>query len=334
MTDAGSDTMMGEAVTLTRRESALVVAGDRGKEVVRYEPIVRNDIPDWVVSLINSIEAELNRMDALITQTQGSNIKIREALPELVRAYEALVSRQNEIYDAVALGVDNLQRAQLEHYSDIVAQSQVFAANVSAAIAIAKAQSSEAYEELRLALGMQIQSSSAAWTSLSGILEKRERAQERLALQVHTQSEELTSVKRKANEEAKRVTELKKKADAEKKQRESDIRKTRRDMEKKFREFTRTLMTKLSDESTKKSIKSLARSVLGHQEGDIKPSDEGFRLRYCVGTKGEGYWVKEAITPDSEGAPPPQGGSGSESGLSGSEDEEGGGDGDGGGGGG
>src|ERR1700681_173128 len=154
MTDAGSDTMIGEAATLTRRESALVVSDDKGKEVVRYEPILRNDIPDWVVSLINSIEAELNRMDVLITQTQGSNIKIREALPELVRAYEALVSRQNEIYDAVALGVDNLQRAQLEHYSDIVAQSQVFAANVSAAIAIAKAQSSEAYEELRLALGM------------------------------------------------------------------------------------------------------------------------------------------------------------------------------------
>ncbi|KAF8241174.1 hypothetical protein K440DRAFT_638157 [Wilcoxina mikolae CBS 423.85] len=178
MTDAGSDTMMGEAVTLVRRESVLVAAGDKGKEVVRYEPIVQNDIPESVVSLINSIEAELNRMDALITQTQRSNIKIREALPELVKAYEALVFRQNEIYHAVASAVDNLQRAQLEHYSDIVAQSPVFEANVSAAIAIAKALSSEAYEELHLVLGKQIHASSVAWTSISGILEKRERAQE------------------------------------------------------------------------------------------------------------------------------------------------------------
>jgi septal ring factor EnvC (AmiA/AmiB activator) len=226
--------MMGEALTLTTRESALVATGDKGKEVVRYKPIVRNDIPDWVISLIHSIEAELNRMDALITQMEGSNIHIREALPELVRAYEALGSRQNKIYDAVALGVDKLQRAQLEHYSDIVAQSQVFEANVSAEIAIAKAQSSEAYEELCLALGMQIQSSSAAWTSLSGISEKRERAQERLALQVHTQSEELTSVKQKAQEEAKMVAELNMMADAEKKQRKSDIMTTGKDMEKKF----------------------------------------------------------------------------------------------------
>ena len=45
-----------------------------------------------------------------------------------------------------------MERAQFEMHSDLVIQSQVFAANVQAAFVLMKAQSTEAYEELRSAL--------------------------------------------------------------------------------------------------------------------------------------------------------------------------------------
>jgi hypothetical protein len=65
----------------------------------------------------------------------------------LAKAYEGLIIRQNEIYDAVHLGVEKMARAQFEKHSDIVIQSQVFAANVQAAFVVMKVQSTKAYEE-------------------------------------------------------------------------------------------------------------------------------------------------------------------------------------------
>jgi hypothetical protein len=58
--------------------------------------------------------------------------------------------------------------------------------------------------------------------------------------------------------------------------------KTKKDYERKFREFTRALQTKLSNEQLKRLVRSLARSVMGPKEGDTKPYNEGFHLRYTV----------------------------------------------------
>jgi hypothetical protein len=80
----------------------------------------------------------------------------------LAQAYEGLIIRQNEIYDAICLGVEKMERAQFSKHSDIVIQSQVFAANVQAAFAVMKAPSTESYEELRFALSEQIQHSGNA----------------------------------------------------------------------------------------------------------------------------------------------------------------------------
>jgi hypothetical protein len=45
-----------------------------------------------------------------------------------------------------------MERAQFEKNSDIVIQSQVFAANVQTAFAVMRAQSTEAYEDLQKVL--------------------------------------------------------------------------------------------------------------------------------------------------------------------------------------
>jgi putative component of toxin-antitoxin plasmid stabilization module len=52
--------------------------------------------------------------------------------------------------------------------------------------------------------------------------------------------------------------------------------------EHKFKEFTRALQTTLSDEKIKKSVHSMAQSVLTPKKGDIKPVEEGLCLRYTI----------------------------------------------------
>jgi hypothetical protein len=66
----------------------------------------------------------------------------------LAEAYEGLIIRQNEIYDAVYLGVEKMEWAPFGKHSDIVIQFPVFAVNVQAAFVVMKAQSTIAYKEL------------------------------------------------------------------------------------------------------------------------------------------------------------------------------------------
>jgi hypothetical protein len=46
----------------------------------------------------------------------------------------------------------------------------------------------------------------------------------------------------------------------------------------KFKKFTGALQTKLSKERIKKSVRSMAQSVLTPKDGDTKPIEQGFRL--------------------------------------------------------
>ena len=132
-----------------------------------------------------------------------------------------------------------------------------------------KAQSTEAYEDLRKGLSEQILRSSQAWNALSDLLDKREQSQQHLALQVHLQSQELATIQVKAKEDGERMSglyakaraeakkmwdaqkEAQKKADYAERERKASDRRMRKDFERKFKEFTRALQTKLSDERTK-----------------------------------------------------------------------------------
>ena len=68
----------------------------------------------------------VRRDNALIPsrRQKKENFEIQTALPELALAYEGLITKQNEIYDAVCLGVEKIERAQFEKHSDIIIQSQ------------------------------------------------------------------------------------------------------------------------------------------------------------------------------------------------------------------
>ena len=59
-------------------------------------------------------------MDAHIQEARETNMEIQTAIPGLAKAYEGLIIRQNEIYNSVYLGVEQMERAQFEKHSDIV----------------------------------------------------------------------------------------------------------------------------------------------------------------------------------------------------------------------
>jgi hypothetical protein len=156
-----------------------------------------------------------------------------------------------------------------------------------------KVQSTEAYKELQSALSEHIQHLGKAWETHSTLLDNRERAQERLALQVHTQSQELANVQMKAKEdgdqmsglygksrqEAKRIPEeAQTKAESAEQERKAAERSMKKDFERKFKEFTSALQTKISDERIQKSVRSIAWSALTPKEGDTKPVEQGFCL--------------------------------------------------------
>jgi hypothetical protein len=61
-------------------------------------------------------------MDGLIQEAREKTFETQTALPGLAKAYEGLIIRQNEIYNAVHLGVEKMERAQFEMHSDIAIQ--------------------------------------------------------------------------------------------------------------------------------------------------------------------------------------------------------------------
>ena len=110
---------------------------------------------------------------------------------------------------------------------------------------------------------------------------------------MHTQSQELADVwmkpkvdyewmsrlYAKSHMEAKKMQkEVQKKADNAERARKVAERKIKNVFEQKFKEFTRALQTKLSNERVKKSVCTVARSVLTPKEGDTKPVEQGFHL--------------------------------------------------------
>ena len=109
---AGSDVQMEDSYTVVCRENTLVLSTDKDKQVMPYQPITKNNIPDCVIHLLNGIDGELERMDTLIQEAREKKFEIQTALPELAQAYKGLIARQNEIYDAICLGVEKMERAQ------------------------------------------------------------------------------------------------------------------------------------------------------------------------------------------------------------------------------
>jgi hypothetical protein len=82
---AESDTTMTDTCTMVRREHMLILSSDKDKQVTQSQRITRKDILDWVIELLDGINGELGRMDALIQEAREKNFEIQMALPGLTK---------------------------------------------------------------------------------------------------------------------------------------------------------------------------------------------------------------------------------------------------------
>jgi hypothetical protein len=88
-------------------------------------------------------------MDTLIQEARKKNFEIQTVLPELAQAYTGLIIRQNDMYDAICLEMEKMERAQFEMNSKTVIQYQVFVANVPTAFAVMRTQSTNSTKTSR-----------------------------------------------------------------------------------------------------------------------------------------------------------------------------------------
>jgi hypothetical protein len=75
---------------------------------------------------MDEVHTVVRRDNELIPSKRSKKeyFEIQTALAELALAYEGLITKQNEIYHAVCLGVEKMERAEFEKHFDIIIQSQ------------------------------------------------------------------------------------------------------------------------------------------------------------------------------------------------------------------
>jgi hypothetical protein len=55
---AGSDYQIDDTQTMVWRENELIWSSDRDQQVTQYQPIMKDDIPDWVNQCLEGIDGE------------------------------------------------------------------------------------------------------------------------------------------------------------------------------------------------------------------------------------------------------------------------------------
>jgi hypothetical protein len=56
---ARSDTQKDDSYTMVRSDNVLILSTDKDKQVTQYQPIIKNDIPDRVIKVLDGIIGEL-----------------------------------------------------------------------------------------------------------------------------------------------------------------------------------------------------------------------------------------------------------------------------------
>jgi hypothetical protein len=98
--------------------------------VEQYQPITNEQVPIWAVELYNRLTADLDGMEAVVSESISKLINVQQEMPQLVDAYMSMVSKQNTFYNQMTKGVETLCHNVYAQYTEIILQSQVFASNV------------------------------------------------------------------------------------------------------------------------------------------------------------------------------------------------------------
>ena len=139
-----------QRLTVEWRSNVLIPTDTTKKAVEQHrQPITNENIPIWAVELFNWLTADLDGMEALVSESISKSINVQQEMPLLVDAYMSMVSKQNTFYDQMTKGVETLCHNVYAQYEEIILKSQVCASNVREGMAVIEAKASQDYENLR-----------------------------------------------------------------------------------------------------------------------------------------------------------------------------------------
>jgi len=99
----------------------------------------------------------------------------------------SMVSKQNTFYHHITQGVETLCHNVYAQYTEIILQSQIFAANVKGGMPVIAANASQDYENLKDTFNTQITSNNSAWARIAAVLRLRQDAENVWATQLEAQ---------------------------------------------------------------------------------------------------------------------------------------------------
>jgi len=82
-------------------------------------------------------------MEALVSESISTSINVQQEMPQLVDASMSMASKQNTFYDQMNRGLETLCHNVYAQYTEIILQSQIFAANVKGGMAVIAAKASQ-----------------------------------------------------------------------------------------------------------------------------------------------------------------------------------------------
>jgi len=82
-----------------RRSNVLDPSETTETEVEQYQPIMNKHVPIWAVMLYNRLTADLNRMEAHVSESISKPINLQQEMPQLVDACVSIIRKQNTFCD-------------------------------------------------------------------------------------------------------------------------------------------------------------------------------------------------------------------------------------------
>jgi len=159
-----------QRLTVEGRSTVVVPRVGGGRALEQYQPCTNEQVPIWAVESYNRSTADLDGMEALVSESISKSVHVQQEMPLLVDDYMSMISKQHTIYDQMMKGVETLCRNVYAQYTDIILQSQIFASNVKGGMPVIAAKVSQDYENLKDAFDAKLPSNSSVWAGIPAVL--------------------------------------------------------------------------------------------------------------------------------------------------------------------
>jgi len=173
--------------------------------VEQYQPNTNKRVLISAVELYNWLTADLDGIEALVSESISESVNVQQEMPQLVDANMSMISKQNTFYDQMTKGVEILYHNVYAPYTEITLWFQIFVANVRGEMGIRAAKSSQDYKNLKDVFNAEITSNGSGWAWIAAVLREREDAENALAVWLEAQRLQMEENKQNADRARARV---------------------------------------------------------------------------------------------------------------------------------